>query len=65
LLVQAPKGTIGGMTIEALTRRLRDQIGPGAVITDEAERRTYECDGLTHHRVVPALVALPRTAEQV
>jgi glycolate oxidase len=53
------------MTIEALTRRLRDQIGHGAVITDEAERRTYECDGLTHHRVVPALVVLPRTAEQV
>jgi glycolate dehydrogenase FAD-linked subunit len=53
------------MTMEALTRRLRDHLGHGAVITDEAERRTYECDGLTNHRVVPALVALPRTAEQV
>src|SRR5439155_16702365 len=27
--------------------------------------RTYECDGLTGYRVVPALVVLPRTAEQV
>src|SRR4026209_2456186 len=27
--------------------------------------RTYECDGLTGHRVVPSLVVLPETTEQV
>jgi glycolate oxidase len=27
--------------------------------------RTYECDGLAHYKVTPALVVLPETAEQV
>jgi glycolate oxidase len=35
------------------------------VITEPEQLRTYECDGLTSHRVVPALVALPATREQV
>src|SRR5262249_60372242 len=39
--------------------------GPDGVITDPAELRTYECDGLTSHRVTPALVVLPRTAPEV
>src|ERR1700682_4114533 len=34
--------------------------------TREPEQlRTYECDGLTGHRVVPALVALPASAAEV
>src|SRR3989442_9445461 len=39
--------------------------GRDGVVTDPAELRTYECDGLTSHRVTPALVVLPRTAEEV
>jgi glycolate oxidase len=39
--------------------------GPEHVITDPLELRTYECDGLTSHRAVPALAVLPETAEQV
>src|SRR6266851_5064865 len=39
--------------------------GQDGVITDPMELRTYECDGLTSHRVTPALVVLPGTAEQV
>ena len=35
------------------------------MITDRAQLRTYECDGLTYYKVVPALVVLPRTTEQV
>jgi glycolate oxidase len=35
------------------------------VLTDRAQLRTYECDGLAHYRVVPAIVVLPETAEQV
>ena len=35
------------------------------VITDRARLRTYECDGLAHYRVTPALVAIPEDAEQL
>ena len=46
-------------------QRLREICGPAQVITDPLELRTYECDGLTSHRAVPALAVLPQTAEQV
>ena len=46
-------------TIQALLPRMRDICGAGNVITDPLELRTYECDGLTAHRCVPALVVLP------
>jgi glycolate oxidase len=36
-----------------------------AVITEPEQLRTYECDGLTGRRVVPALVALPATTAEV
>jgi glycolate oxidase len=39
-------------------------VGSEHVITDPLELRTYECDGLTSHRSVPAVVVLPGTAEQ-
>lgn len=48
-----------------LARELEAAVGPGGVIGELDERRTYECDGLTSHRVVPELVVIPRTAEQV
>src|SRR5260221_12035733 len=35
------------------------------VIREPEQLRTYECDGLTGHRVVPALVALPGSVEEV
>jgi glycolate oxidase len=40
-------------------------LGSGAVITDRQRLRTYECDGLAQHRVVPGLVVLPESAEQI
>jgi glycolate oxidase len=40
-------------------------LGAENVLTDPTQLRTYECDGLTGYRVVPALVALPRTADEV
>ncbi|MCW0211837.1 MAG: FAD-binding protein, partial [Pseudonocardia sp.] len=40
-------------------------IGAENVIDDPVERRAYECDGLTGYRVVPDMVLLPRSAEQV
>ena len=51
-------------TIQALVPRMRDICGAGNVITDPLELRTYECDGLTAHRCVPALVVLPSSAEE-
>src|SRR6202034_202092 len=44
---------------------MREICGPADVLTDPLERRTYECDGLTSHRTVPALVVLPETAAEV
>ncbi|MGB9378125.1 MAG: FAD-linked oxidase C-terminal domain-containing protein [Mycobacteriales bacterium] len=48
----------------ALAERLRPLLDPGAVLTDRQQLRTYECDGLAHFRVTPALVVFPRTAAQ-
>ena len=51
--------------VQALVPRMRDICGAGNVITDPLELRTYECDGLTAHRCVPALVVLPGSAAEV
>ncbi len=40
-------------------------IGSAGVITEPEQLRTYECDGLTNHRVVPGLVALPASTGDV
>ncbi|HEX2177201.1 MAG TPA: FAD-linked oxidase C-terminal domain-containing protein [Nocardioidaceae bacterium] len=45
-------------SVQELARRCRALLGDEAVITDEARRRTYECDGLAAYTVVPALVVL-------
>src|SRR5580658_6667830 len=50
---------------EALVPRMREICGAVNVITDPLELRTYECDGLTSHRSVPALVVLPASAQEV
>ena len=50
--------------VDALAVRLRAELPPEQVLTDRQQLRTYECDGLTHYKVIPALVALPRTAAQ-
>ena len=51
--------------LDPLVRRLRAELGDGAVITDPAILRTYECDGLTAYRAVPGVVLLPATALDV
>ncbi|HEX4795074.1 MAG TPA: FAD-linked oxidase C-terminal domain-containing protein [Humisphaera sp.] len=40
-------------------------VGKAALLADPQELRTYECDGLTNFRVVPAAVVLPTDARQV
>ncbi len=49
----------------ALAAIMADICGPGNVVTDPQQLRTYECDGLTAHRSTPGLVVLPESAEQV
>jgi glycolate oxidase len=51
--------------LETLTARARAVLPEEGVITDRAQLRTYECDGLAHYRVTPALVVIPETAAQL
>src|SRR5919199_5585259 len=51
-------------TIDALAARLRAALSDAQVLTDRQELRTYECDGLAHYKVIPALVVFPRTGEE-
>ena len=51
--------------IGSLVARLQAEIGAEQVLTDRQQLRTYECDGLAHYKVTPAVVVLPRTTEQV
>jgi glycolate oxidase len=48
--------------IAAVTQVARQTLPDDAVITDRARLRTYECDGLAHYRVTPALVVIPPDA---
>src|SRR6185437_11500677 len=50
--------------VDQLARALHQALGADQVITDRQELRTYECDGLAHYKVVPAVVVLPHTAEE-
>jgi glycolate oxidase len=51
--------------IEAITETARRLLPEDGVITDRTRLRTYECDGLAHYKVTPALVVMPETAEQL
>jgi glycolate oxidase len=57
--------TAVGAGIRAVAARARELLPEDAVISDRARLRTYECDGLAHYRVVPALVVIPENAAQL
>jgi glycolate oxidase len=44
---------------------LRAALGAHAVISEPEQLRVYECDGLTGHRAIPALVVLPSSTAEV
>ena len=48
-----------------IVAELREIVGIDGIIDKHEELRTYESDGLTSFRVVPTLVLLPTTTEQV
>ena len=54
------------MTLSAdFAAELRAALGDENVVTEPEQLRVYECDGLTGHRAVPELVALPAATEEV
>ena len=53
------------MDARGLAGLLSQVLPAGGVITDPTQLRTYSCDGLAHYKVIPALVVLPETAQQV
>ena len=50
---------------EEIAAALRSIVPGEGIITQEAELRPYESDGLTAYRQLPMIVALPSTLEQV
>jgi glycolate oxidase len=48
-----------------LIQTMKEILGPQGVIHEREELRTYECDGLMNYRVIPDLVVLPESSEQV
>jgi len=54
-----------GSVTEAFRREIAALVGEGGLVSEPAQLRTYECDGLTGFRVVPALVVLPATTDEV
>src|SRR3954466_1708544 len=54
-----------GQVTEEGRREIGGLVSEGGVISEPAQLRTYECDGLTGFRVVPALVVLPASADEV
>src|SRR5262249_39282388 len=54
-----------GKVSDPVRREIASLVEPGGVISQPAQLRTYECDGLTGYRVTPALVVLPVSTEEV
>src|SRR5688500_20292646 len=53
------------MERDQLIRTMQSILGPEGVISEREQLRSYECDGLMNYRVIPDLVVLPESAEQV
>lgn len=53
------------MSRAELIERMVATLGAGGVVSERAQLRTYECDGLASHRVIPSLVLLPENVEQL
>ena len=49
---------------EQIAEALRKIVPGEGVITEEAERRAYETDGLTAYKQLPLIVVLPETTER-
>ncbi len=56
---------LNALQAEKLAKAFLAFLPPESVLTREAERRPYECDGLSVYRQLPLLVVLPETVAQV
>lgn len=63
--VPATRDSMASPRSQALAERLRAVIGDGKVLTDPAQLRTYECDGLAAFRVRPGIVVLAAHRDDV
>ena len=57
--------TTGTARTARLAALLRATVGAERVLTDRAQLRTYECDGLANFRVTPGIVVLAESREHV
>ena len=48
-----------------LLSALREAVGEAHVVTGPEQLRTYESDGLLHHRMPPAVAVLPASTEEI
>jgi glycolate oxidase len=53
------------VALDTLTADCLAALGPGQVITDHVQLRTYECDGLASYRCIPGLVILAESTADV
>lgn len=58
-----PESGLG--SVATVRDRLGQELPAKALITDPTRLSTYECDGLLHYRVRPALVVLAQDAEMI
>ncbi len=61
----APSSTAPSSRLVELARGLRGAVGEQRVLTDRAQLRTYECDGLSNFRMTPGIVVLVQTTQHV
>jgi glycolate oxidase len=62
---QDMRGVHSSAGISAVVEVAQRLLPADGVISDRARLRTYECDGLAHYRVTPALVVIPEDAAQL
>jgi glycolate oxidase len=62
---QDTRGVHSSAGISAVVEVAQRLLPADGVISDRARLRTYECDGLAHYRVTPALVVIPEDAAQL
>ncbi len=54
-----------GRIVQAFFDDLKQVMPTDLILLDEASLRTYECDALSSYKVIPAVVVLPETVQQV
>jgi glycolate dehydrogenase FAD-linked subunit len=57
--------TAAALVDAGVLERFRAIVGDAGLITEPDQLRTYECDGLTNFRVMPAAVLLPSSTAEV